>query len=549
MRRRWVGAGVLLLALGTGARAAEWVTTEAIKPDPKPSVLVPAARLSAAELEALHTRYFENRERTAAGANNHPPSPPGLPAPYSEPTAIVGATPEFHGNPDDFEIGRNVQNPFANGAGESTVAEPTAINDGAHLYYTGNWHQEYSDDGGTTWTSVAFPSGPSDAPNFCCDQDTVYDQGRGVTFHTYLYINTSATNGVVTTAIRRNVDSADNCTYTWDPGGSADNILPDYPHLGVSGKYLYMTANLIQNGTTWVRSVVRRINIDQMADCTTAGVTTWSYSSGGTGQRVFVPAEGLGQRDRMYWALLENSTQIRVYRWLESASAPTNYLRSISSSSFTDSDCRGGTNNTDWIESSTSYSITGFRVRGALGWHSYAGSLIGFWWNVGHDNTHAEQAHIHFATFTEPSITLASQGALYNAESCFGYPAVAANERGDFGVSLAIGGAAGGGGQAVQGYVGISDEYSGPGSPGRLGTVYIVASGTHNPPNTGSAANRWGDYFTVRPQEPCDLFFAATNYALDGGSAASNVNARYVEFGRGRDQKCYNGWRDAVRTP
>jgi hypothetical protein len=74
--------------------------------------------------------------------------------------------------------------------------------------------------------------------------------------------------------------------------------------------------------------------------------------------------------------------------------------------------------------------------------------------------------------------------------------------------------------------------------------VFLVASGTHNP-----ADNRYGDYVSVRQHEPCDLFFNATSYALSGGTAATNVNARYVEFGRNRDNRCYIGWRNAIRTP
>jgi hypothetical protein len=123
---------------------------------------------------------------------------------------------------------------------------------------------------------------------------------------------------------------------------------------------------------------------------------------------------------------------------------------------------------------------------------------------------------------------------------------LSANERGDFGMTLANGGRAGGGGTAVQGYAGMSDEYSNGGVPGKLGAVFLVASGTHNP--TGNPP-RWGDYVTARQHAPCELFFVATSYALSGGTAAANVNARYIEFGRGRDSKCYDGWRDAVRAP
>jgi hypothetical protein len=53
----------------------------------------------------------------------------------------------------------------------------------------------------------------------------------------------------------------------------------------------------------------------------------------------------------------------------------------------------------------------------------------------------------------------------------------------------------------------------------------------------------------VHPQEPCRLFFNATNYALSGGLSIANVNSRYIEFGRGRDQKCYDRWKSVFATP
>jgi hypothetical protein len=90
----------------------------------------------------------------------------------------------------------------------------------------------------------------------------------------------------------------------------------------------------------------------------------------------------------------------------------------------------------------------------------------------------------------------------------------------------------------------MADEFSSA-TPGAFAIFFGVATGTHNPP----VGDRYGDYLTVRPHEPCTLWFSATSYALDGGTASSNINLRYVEFGRGRDQKCYYGWRNAVKAP
>src|SRR5437016_3984220 len=78
------------------------------------------------------------------------------------------------------------------------AAEPAAANNGRLVFAAGNFdHAEISTDAGLTWTNVPLPAGPSDAPILCCDQDVVIDDARRVVFHSYLYINSNVTNGVV----------------------------------------------------------------------------------------------------------------------------------------------------------------------------------------------------------------------------------------------------------------------------------------------------------------------------------------------------------------
>ncbi|MEK7405372.1 MAG: hypothetical protein AAB225_09710, partial [Acidobacteriota bacterium] len=401
-------------------------------------------------------------------------------------------------------------------------------------------HQEYSLSGGSVFTGIAVPGGPLDAPIACCDPDVVHDKRTGTTFSSLLYTNAAQTNGVVTIWVRRAVNALPVCSYTIDPAGTANNILPDYPHLGLSNKFLYLTTNNIVSGTTWGGAQVRRFNLDQMVDCLTTSFTTYTYT-GVVGQRVFVPVEGA--KDVMYWGSMETGTSFRLFKWAESAAAPLQYLRTVAASTFANPDCRGGTNNRDWIERTTAWMITGFRMRGAVGYGSSGAGRISFYWNVGPDASHL-QGHVHSVVISETSLGVLAQPHIWNATACFGYPAVASNERGDLGLSIGYGGKAGGGTTvpAVQGYVGIDDDYT-PGV-GFFGTVYLTASGNRNP-----ADKRFGDYFTVRPYSPCDLAFVATNYALLNGTTTAYVNARYVEFVRGQNRKCYFGWNTKTRTP
>ena len=283
---------------------------------------------------------------------------------------------EYHGNPALLVLGRNNKNTNANGALGDTVAEPAAANNARHVFAAGNLrHAEFSTNGGVTWSNVVLPGGPTDAPTLCCDHDVVIDDARRVTFHSVLYINAAATNGVVRIFVRRNPPTAD-CSYTIDPAGTANNILPDYPHLGLTKRSLYLTINAIPTSGTGFRRIYR-FNIDQIADCVTAATTTFTQSFSIIGQRVWVPAEGTNNIETMYWGQLDNSTTFRIFSWPEASGTPTSVTRTISASNFTHSHCRGGSNNTDWIERSTAFSITGFRL--PVRRRREAAGGLGFW--------------------------------------------------------------------------------------------------------------------------------------------------------------------------
>lgn len=79
--------------------------------------------------------------------------------------------------------------------------------------------------------------------------------------------------------------------------------------------------------------------------------------------------------------------------------------------------------------------------------------------------------------------------------------------------------------------MGLDDEFT---SGIHFGTLILTASGTHN-----RSDDRFGDYFTIHPYEPCEKWFTATNYARLNGTAVSNINSRYIEFGRNQSARCY----------
>lgn len=513
-----------------------------ISPDPADVLTTPQKKNKKKRDKKMLARQQQMREELAAQVDQNPPSAeaalPDVAAADSNAGDFSDA--QFHGTPSDFIFGRNNQNTRANLANgnTSTLAEPSAANDGPYVIASGNLrHAEFSANGGSTWSDIAIPGGPADAPLVWGDTDVIYDEARGVTFRSQLYLNAAQTNGVIRVFVHR-FGSGVNCSYTFDPAGTSNNTLPDYPKLHKSNNFLYISSNNI-GGAAGSRAQIRRYNIDQMADCVTASGSVLDLLwTGLGGQRVVIPVEGA--RTRMYFATLTTASNLRIYYWDDSSGSVPSVNKTVSASSFADEDCRGGTGNFDWWNSLTA-NIVGFSMRGAVG-----AGRISFYWNVASDASHT-QGHIHGAIFRESDFALLTQPVIFNNGYCFGQPVISVNDRGDVGMVLAFGGKLGGGGAAAQPGVGEDDDFT-----TGLGVFGACCGFNFNTTATGTANRsdaRYGDYFVIHRQTPCGLFFETTSYALNGGTAVTNVNSRYTEFGRNRDGKCYYGWRDKVRTP
>ena len=413
---------------------------------------------------------------------------------------------------DSLQVRRNNRNTRAT-AVANTLAEPSAANDGNQVFYSGNTFSSTSGNAGSTWAASALPAGPADASIACCDLDVVRAHSRDRTFSSLLYTNAGQTNGVVRISVRSNLQAGALCSYLIDPGGANNNVLPDYPHLAVSNSFLYLSTNSITNGS-WTGAQVRRFNLTQMSACQTAATNTFTWT-GAVGQRILTPVEGA--TTVMYLGSNESSTSFRIFSWPENSTSLTTGTRAVGASTFANPDCRGGTGNFDFIERATAWSIAGFRMRGATG-----GGRVTFWWPAAADANHP-QAHLHGASLATSNLALTAQPSVWNATTCFGFPAVASNSSGDYGMSLAVGGKAGGGGTAAQGTV-LVDDASSAGI--FFPTFSVTATGTHN-----RSDSRYGDYFTVRTNARCTSNWVATNYALlNGNTSSANVNARYVEM-------------------
>ncbi|GAA0907317.1 hypothetical protein [Virgisporangium aurantiacum] len=516
-------AGILVAVGGAPAAAAPEpagasvsAATGAVRPE---GPLSPSTS-RAADRAALADRLDQVREKVAAA---QPAAPGGPAAPDAkvgvEPTNLPGAI-----GTQALLIRRNEANDRAT-AVSSTLAEPAAANEGNTVFYTGNTYASSSLDNGVNWADVALPAGPADAPNACCDQDVVRAHPRDRFFSILLYTNAALTNGVIRIFVRDAVNAAPLCTYLIDPGGAADNVLPDYPHLALTSGFLYLSSSNLTNGSTWTAAQIRRFDLAQMSACMTATTNTFTHT-GTVGQRILTPVEGAANLTTMYFAAIESTSSMRAFTWPESSTTITNVVRTIQTSTFNNPDCRGGTGDFDFIERTTSFSAAGFRMRGAV-----HGANVTWFWNASAGGG-VTQGHVRAASFRRSDMVLLSEPHIFNADHCFGYPTVSGNVFGDLGITIAAGGRAGGGGSAAQGFVGVDDT---PADAIHFGTVILTASGTHN-----RADGRYGDYFTVRTNARCTNAWVATNYAmLNGNTTSAHVNARYVEFGSTLDSACF----------
>jgi hypothetical protein len=495
--------------------AAVSTSSEMIYPESAPAV--PTSD-TAEEIQARARIVQDRRDAMAAEVNARAGA--GQPAPAgTDVSARETLVPT--GESEVASVNRNQANTISPGV-SSTLAEPSAAADGKSGVMGGNTYLTRTTNDGATWVSEAIPVGPADAPAVCCDIDNVYSATSDTIFTGLLYTNAALTNGVVRILVRHQdttpnnsngVDPVVDCSYIIDPGGAANNVLPDYPHLAVSNGFLFLSLNNLTNGTTWTSAQMRRFNLAQMSACTGTSSNTFDYV-GTVGQRITVPAEGA--TGTMYFGSMDNASTFRLFSWPDSTTTVTQTTTALATASnFSNPDCRGGTGNFDFIERSTAWSIAGFRMRGATG-----GGRVTFLWPSAPTGG-ATQSHLRGITLNTATLAIIDQPVVFNNSTCFGYPALASNSSGDIGLSLGFGGQAGGGGTAAQGAVAVDDASS---AGVFFPTLLLTAVGTHNRTDA-----RFGDYFTVRAGR-CANTWVATNYALNGGTTSGDVNARYIGF-------------------
>jgi hypothetical protein len=136
----------------------------------------------------------------------------------------------------------------------------------------------------------------------------------------------------------------------------------------------------------------------------------------------------------MYMVTIENTTQNRYFKWPESSTSMTSSLVTIGSSTFGVATCTGGSGNNNWMAYPLSTSSIGFQVGSALA-QDHGVKYLATYYTVNANGTARPQAYAAGAIVQTPNMTLLKRADVFSTATRFGFPDVAANSRGDPGLS------------------------------------------------------------------------------------------------------------------
>ncbi len=388
----------------------------------------------------------------------------------------------------------------------STVGEPSVATSADQVFLTGNWYASKSLDNGGSWQFVdPYTLLPPADDGFCCDQTAIYVPGRDVTVWLLQYVVKGDTN-TLRIAVKRGPTLGDDVWHFWDfrpvttnPEWAGEWF--DYNHAALSDNFLYVGSNVFTVADDrWTRSVVFRLPLEALAG---GGDLTYEYFES---TENFSLRCSQGAHDRMYIVSHNNLSQLRVFSWPESASGVT----------FDDVDVSA------WLQGS--YSAPGPDGRNWLGrcdsritgaW--IAQGRIGVMWSANARPPDRPRPFVRIVRIDEGTKQVVDEPDIWNSAFAYAYPDAYPNEGGEVGITVFRGG-----GTRHPGHVvGFRDDGA------NLWRLRVTRNGSDGPID-----GKWGDYLTCRRHFPQAATWVAVGYTLQGGGARTDIEPRYVHFGR-----------------
>lgn len=403
---------------------------------------------------------------------------------------------------DTIAFTRNVQlNDVATADSASHVCEPSVAMNGDVVFYTGNWFTARSTDGGQTFQYIdpyhAFPDPPG--MGFCCDQVAHYIK-KIDTFVWLLQYDADVNLQRLAFATTAEVRQGQWRLFDITPQSlGLPGLFLDFPDIAVGKNMLYVTTNAFK-GNPWDCTILVRLPLSGIKS---GNITATRYVSRDNFN--FRVAQNCGST--AYFASQNTSSQIRVYKWPESAAQPT--FVDVDVASWEEGNYSSQTpDHHNWLS----------RADGRMTGATLANGELWFAWsaNKGGANNRP-QPYVQIARLKASTRALLENINLWDPNAAICYPALNTNSNDEVGVSYAIGGP----GRQVSHVVGILT--------GTRREVQTFAG------NRGPGDGKWGDYLTVRRAYPKQKLFAATGYTLQANTGTRDAVPNLTVFGRDSD--------------
>ncbi len=476
-----------------------------------PEFLTAPRALTAAQIAASHVSTDKNYPTWAdrrAGITGSALSTP-LPGTESVPVRARGRATRAR-DAGDLLIRFVPVDPTPYGLAVRMVAEPALARSAAAIWMTGNWFAARSTDEGANWSFVD-PS--ADFPEFTSDQDVVYDPQR----HAFLWIRQgNLLPGLYENSDNLSVSTDDGqswCTYTLRPtalDASWTNFDFDYPHLGLTNDFLYVSSTFLTWGDGYAtpRMVLLRLPLNGLSQCAQFSYTFWTADDGWD----WTPVE-TGATTAMYLGDTQDPGgdgrpgTFRLFTQREMNTDLTYVDRAVPPWTFTDRNglcpVPGGGNPCARADER----ITSGWVR-----HVNGAAEIGFLWNV-REGGPFPYPYVEAVTFDEATERVTGRPLLWSSRCAWQYAAAAPTARGELGIAAFYFCS----GEPPAHAVGLRDGPLWPMTGWPM--AYTRVGGTE------TATTIWGDYIRVRPE---GAGLIATGYTLEPDGA----KPFYVFFSR-----------------
>ena len=358
-------AGVFLALIGFGAFSGDnsppaeavEVETEGYTSDGEPDFEVPAWTSHPTPLtpDQIAKLKYWTEHTNLPGPVRGGALPGGLapdPSTQSKVEELSTAKPLAAGDADIF------RNNNVNAGGiipllSHTMEGTTAVG-GKYAFYTGNWFAARSEDGGASWTYV---SPTADMSDFCCDQHAIYDESRDRIYWLRLGVpGTNPTTGNYENRFKLGISSDGGATfcsgskYPLNFNTTWTNQWFDFPKIALGADYLYITFNLFDPSENWLRSVIVRYPLDNLASCHVSG----GYYHSDTSWFTFTPAQGT-EHTAYYASNWPNTSpqnsRIKIWKWKEDTTSISSVTKNVTPWDFTtEGDAVCGSTTGNWTD-------------------------------------------------------------------------------------------------------------------------------------------------------------------------------------------------------